>query len=175
MGDVGRWKKCNVSGLYQTQIFPCKETFVPCLRLFWFRHLVSVPPGHHPREVMRRRPCGRSRIRCRDYNYCLAWKHLAISVEDQDEVSRERTVWVFLPPKPVSESVSTETQAFISSIGKQKKNELLSIGVDLNKVLSGLEFYFINKCKPFHSYYWIRKHINTHTPDREHLSHMEVV
>lgn len=46
-----------------------------------FRHLVRIPPGHHPTEVFMarpagRRPQGRPRTRWRDYISSLAWEYL---------------------------------------------------------------------------------------------------
>ncbi len=78
-------------------------------QLRWLGHLFRMPPGHLPGEVFRvrptgRRPRGRPRMRWRDYVSRLAWEHLGIPPEEQEEVSREREVWAallrLLPPRP---------------------------------------------------------------------------
>ncbi|KAK0144601.1 putative uncharacterized transposon-derived protein F52C9.6 [Merluccius polli] len=73
----------------------------------WLGHLVRMPPGCLPDEVLRarptgRRPRGRLRTRWRDYVSRLAWERLGIPREELDEVAEEREVWAsllrLLPP-----------------------------------------------------------------------------
>ena len=78
-------------------------------QLRWLGHLFRMPPGRLPREVFLacpagRRPRGRPRTRWSDYVTQLAWERLGILLEELEEVSREREVWVSLlrqlPPRP---------------------------------------------------------------------------
>ena len=63
---------------------PSREMFLPC--------------------PAKRRPWGRPRTRWSDYVARLAWERLGILLEELEEVSREREVWVSLlrqlPPRP---------------------------------------------------------------------------
>ena len=68
----------------------------------WLGHLVRMPPGLLPGEVIRARPISRKspgqlRISWRDYVSRLAWEHLGILPEDLDEVAGEREVWAAAP------------------------------------------------------------------------------
>uniref|UniRef100_A0A3B5Q4K1 Reverse transcriptase domain-containing protein n=1 Tax=Xiphophorus maculatus TaxID=8083 RepID=A0A3B5Q4K1_XIPMA len=78
-------------------------------QLRWLGHLVRMPPGRLPGEVLRarptgRRPRGRPRTRWRDYVSLLAWERLGIPPEELEEVAGEREVWAsllkLLPPRP---------------------------------------------------------------------------
>ncbi|TWW74408.1 hypothetical protein D4764_14G0004110 [Takifugu flavidus] len=64
----------------------------------WLGHLVRIPPGCLPGEVLRacpfgRRPPGRPRTRWRDYVSRLAWERLGIPLDELEEVAGEREVW----------------------------------------------------------------------------------
>ncbi|KAJ8012499.1 hypothetical protein DPEC_G00043460 [Dallia pectoralis] len=78
-------------------------------QLRWFGHLVRMPPGRLPREVLQarpagRRPRGRPRTRWRDYISTLAWECLGIPQSELANVAREREAWgpllELLPPRP---------------------------------------------------------------------------
>ena len=58
----------------------------------WFWHLVRMPPGRLPGEVLKAHPTGRrgqgrARTLWRDCVSQLAWEHLGISPEELDEVA----------------------------------------------------------------------------------------
>ena len=70
-------------------------------QLRWFKHVIRMPPGCLPGEMFRarptgRRPPGRPRTRWRDYVFLLAWERLRIPLEELDEVTGKREVWVYL-------------------------------------------------------------------------------
>ncbi|TWW74389.1 hypothetical protein D4764_14G0003920 [Takifugu flavidus] len=81
-------------------------------QLGWLGHLARMSSELLPLEVFwtcptGRRPCGRPRMRWRDYISRLAWERLGVSPEELMEVAGERAVWAsllkLLPPRPGSE------------------------------------------------------------------------
>ena len=67
----------------------------------WLGHLVRMPPGRLPGEVVRtrptvKRPPGRRRTHWSDCVSGLAWERLGILPEELHEVAGEREVWAFL-------------------------------------------------------------------------------
>ena len=92
---------CRVGGLLRERVRSsdiCRQLRVESLlphdersHLRWIRHLIRMPPGHLPLEVLLecvagQRQQGKPRTHLRDYIFHLAWGHLLNPKEELENI-----------------------------------------------------------------------------------------